>query len=72
MPDRFSRESPEYFAALALQQAKGNYQQALENTRLTLKVLARWKIHNIIGDGNMITQASPLTRLTFDYDPAGH
>jgi hypothetical protein len=68
VPDKLSRDSPEYLAALALQGAGGNYQRALDNARLALKVLARWKLQNVIDDGCAFVRPSPITRLTVDYD----
>lgn len=51
-------DSPEHLAAVALQEATGNYGQAMERMRLALKVLSRWKLLDVI-DGDSAS-AEPL------------
>ena len=70
MPNNVPRESPEYIAALALQEAGGDYQQALESVRLAVKILSRWKLRSIIYSGSKGATLSPITRLTESFDPA--
>lgn len=59
-----SLESSEYLAAIALQDANGNYNQALEIARLAVKLLSRWKLLAIIDTGDAKAAVSPTQRLT--------
>lgn len=70
MTNNVPRESSEFIAALALQEAGGDYQQALDRARLAVKILSRWKLQRIIYDGSLDAALSPITRLTVDFDPA--
>lgn len=48
MPNNVPRDSAEYIAAIALREAGGNYQQASDTIKLAAKLLARWKLLDII------------------------
>lgn len=72
MLNNVSKESPEYIAALALQEAGGDYQQALESVRLAVKILSRWKLQSIIYSESKGAALSSITRLTGSFDPADH
>jgi hypothetical protein len=70
LPNNVPRDSPEYIAALALHEAGGDYQQALERARLAVKILSRWKLKGIIDTGHTVAANLSLTRLSGDFDPA--
>jgi hypothetical protein len=70
LPNNVPRDSPEYIAVLALQEAGGNCQRALERARLAVKILSRWKLQGIIDTGSTVAAISPITRLIVDFDPA--